>query len=151
MLIDYALAGTRAGRGFKLRHPAAGQVVQAAGHPRRSLMGKPVSGLLLVCATFALCAVAATPGHAAITPARTRISFTSSNVTFLFDASLGGSIMSCPTAELTVTTDDTGTSMLGRLTLAGNAVTRTCTDSGFFGSGPWSCPGVSACSGNSIP
>src|ERR1044072_9795635 len=82
---------------------------------RRDLMTKATTrGLILTVAMLAVCVAAAIPAQAAITPARTRISFTSTNFVWTLDAPFSGGTR-CPTAELTVTTHDAGTSASGRV------------------------------------
>src|ERR1044072_5437678 len=99
--------------------------------------------LLLAVAVLTVCAAAAVPADEAITPARTRISFTSTDSVLTLDATFGSGRTRCPTAELTATTDDAGTSMSGRATFSGNTAARTtCTDVVSGNSVTVSCPGL---------
>ena len=71
------------------------------------------------------------------------MSFTSTNSLLVLDATLGGGTVSCPTAELTVTTDDAGTAASGRVTFSGNAAARTtCTFVSTGDSIVRACPGI---------
>ena len=100
--------------------------------------------LLLAVAMLTMFAVAATSAQAAITPARTRISFTSTNTSLTAEAGLGGEITTCPTAELTVTTDSNGASAVGRVTFSRGAAGTTCRTTRSAESVTVSCPGFIA-------
>ena len=99
--------------------------------------------LFLSVAMLTVYAIAAIPAQAAVTPVNTRLSFTSTDTRLVASAGLGGETTTCPTAELTATTNSNGTALFGRITFSGNTSTRvTCEAVRARQSVQVSCPGV---------